>query len=168
MHALPPVYISSMQDEEPITALAWSPDGKCLHTASRSLQQRMWDMETVRVIRAWRVSTLPFTNTPTAQHPPQGHRAPVLDMAADATGALLASGGADRSVRVWDVAGGYCTHAFTKHKGIVLRVVIHPRELLVIAATQDAEVLVWDLVSKTMRFSLQGHFSAVTGARWWV
>lgn len=94
---------------------------------------------------------------------PQGHRAPVLDMAADSTGALVASAGADRSVRVWDVSGGYCTHAFTKHKGIILRVVIHPRELLVIAATQDAEVLVWDLVSKTMRFSLQGHFSAVTG-----
>lgn len=123
----------------------------------------MWDIGSVRSIRAFRVRT---TSNHLAQlhKPSQGHRAPVLDMAVDSTGALLASAGADRAVRVWDVAGGYCTHAFTKHKGIVLRVVIHPRELLVIAATQDAEVLVWDLVSKTMRVSLQGHFSAVTGA----
>ena len=45
----------------------------------------------------------------------QGHRAPVADMAVDASGGLLASGGADRAVRVWDTDGGYCTHVFTGH-----------------------------------------------------
>lgn len=46
---------------------------------------------------------------------PQGHRAPVADMAVDASGGLLASGGADRAVRVWDADGGYCTHVFSGH-----------------------------------------------------
>lgn len=45
----------------------------------------------------------------------QGHRAPVADMAVDASGGLLASGGADRAVRVWDTDGGYCTHVFSGH-----------------------------------------------------
>lgn len=37
-------------------------------------------------------------------------------MACDASGGLLASAGADRSVRVWDVDGGFCTHSFAGHR----------------------------------------------------
>ena len=46
----------------------------------------------------------------------QGHRAPVADMCLDASGGLLASASADRSARVWDVDGGFCTHHFTGHR----------------------------------------------------
>ena len=46
----------------------------------------------------------------------QGHRAPVADMAVDSTGTLLATASADRSARVWDIDGGYCTHNFTGHR----------------------------------------------------
>ena len=45
----------------------------------------------------------------------QGHKSPVADMAVDASGGLLASASADRSVRVWDTEGGFCTHVFTGH-----------------------------------------------------
>lgn len=45
----------------------------------------------------------------------QGHKAPIADMAVDASGGLLATGSADRTVRVWDVDGGFCTHAFSGH-----------------------------------------------------
>lgn len=48
--------------------------------------------------------------------PKQGHRAPIADLAVDSSGGLLASAGADRSVRVWDVDGGFCTHSFTGHR----------------------------------------------------
>jgi U3 small nucleolar RNA-associated protein 13 len=40
----------------------------------------------------------------------KGHQMPVLCMAYDPSGSLIATGSADRSVRVWDVHGGYCTH----------------------------------------------------------
>ena len=46
----------------------------------------------------------------------RGHKGPVLAMAVDATGGLLASAGADRSCRVWDTEGFYCTHAFHGHR----------------------------------------------------
>ncbi len=36
-------------------------------------------------------------------------------MAVDTSGGLLASASADRSVRVWDTDGGFCTHVFTGH-----------------------------------------------------
>ena len=40
----------------------------------------------------------------------KGHQMPVLCMAYDPTGTLVATGSADRSVRVWDIKGGFCTH----------------------------------------------------------
>ena len=40
----------------------------------------------------------------------KGHQMPVLCMSYDPTGTLVATGSADRSVRVWDMLGGYCTH----------------------------------------------------------
>ena len=87
------------QDSEPVTALALSPDAKTLFVASRSLQLRSFDVDTGRYVRAFK-----------------GHRAPIADMTVDASGGLLASASADRSARVWDVDGGFCTHHFTGHR----------------------------------------------------
>jgi U3 small nucleolar RNA-associated protein 13 len=60
---------------------------------------------------------------------------------------------------------GHCTHSFRGHKGIVLRVLFHPepRRLLLFTASDDAEVKMWDLKSRSLLASLDGHFSAVTG-----
>jgi U3 small nucleolar RNA-associated protein 13 len=49
-------------------------------------------------------------------HAMQGHKGPIADVAVDSSGGLLATASADRSVRVWDVDGGFCTHAFTGHR----------------------------------------------------
>jgi WD40 repeat protein len=46
-----------LQDSEPVTALAYSPDGSRIYTASRSLQQRAWDVESAHVLRTWKVCT---------------------------------------------------------------------------------------------------------------
>ena len=46
----------------------------------------------------------------------QGHRAPVAHMAVDGSGGLLATASADKSAKVWDVEGGFCTHSFTGHR----------------------------------------------------
>lgn len=93
------------------------------------------------------------------------HTAPIADCTVDSTGALLATSSADRSVKVFDVDGGYCTHVFKGHSGVVLRVIFHPdpNRLQVISAGDDAEVRVWDLNERSCTFVLKGHFSAVTG-----
>ena len=64
-----------VQDSEPVTALALSPDGRLLFAASRSLQLRCWSMEGGQVLRSYK-----------------GHKAPIADMAVDATSGLLAGG----------------------------------------------------------------------------
>lgn len=56
----------------------------------------------------------------------QAHDAPVVAMAVDASGGLLATASADRRVLVWDTDGGFCTHAFKGHTGVVSCVQFHP------------------------------------------
>lgn len=46
-------------------------------------------------------------------------------MACHSSGGLLATGGADRTVQVWDVDGGFCTHFFKGHKGIITSMIFH-------------------------------------------
>lgn len=64
----------------------------------------------------------------------QGHDGPVMAMACHSSGGLLATAGADKKVLVWDVDGGFCTHFFRGHGGVVTTVIFHtdPNKLLVI------------------------------------
>ena len=47
------------------------------------------------------------------------HTTPVVTCAVDSTGSLLATGGADGTVKVWDLRGGYTTHTFHGHSGVI-------------------------------------------------
>lgn len=47
------------------------------------------------------------------------HTTPVITATVDGTGSLLATGGADGVVKVWDIRGGYMTHTFRGHAGII-------------------------------------------------
>lgn len=47
------------------------------------------------------------------------HGTPVLVLAVDRTGTLVATGGTDGSIKVWDIAGGYVTHTFRGPSGLV-------------------------------------------------
>ena len=47
------------------------------------------------------------------------HTTPVVTSAVDATSSLLATGSADGVVKVWDLRGGYTTHTFHNHSGLI-------------------------------------------------
>ena len=47
------------------------------------------------------------------------HTSPVITATIDSTGTLLATGSADGVVKVWDIRGGYVTHTFRGHAGLI-------------------------------------------------
>jgi U3 small nucleolar RNA-associated protein 13 len=96
----------------------------------------------------------------------QAHNAPTTTMVVDASGALVATASAAHEIRVWDVPGGFCTHSFAGHTGLVLSVLFHSRELILASAGDDGAVILWDLVTKKKRTALRGHVSAVTALCW--
>ncbi len=58
-------------------------------------------------------------------------------------------------MKVWDLQGGFCTHSFTGHSGVVLRVLFHPKQLMLFSGGDDSEVRVWDLVEKNCTATLK-------------
>lgn len=47
------------------------------------------------------------------------HAAPVVVTTIDSTGTLLATGGADGIAKIWDIKGGFITHTFHAHNGLI-------------------------------------------------
>ena len=97
-------------DGEAVTSLALSPKASHLAVCSRSLSMRLFALSfnedgssaSIELLRALKP-----------------HTTPVVSSTIDATGSLLATGGADGSVKVWDLGGGFATHTFHPHGGLV-------------------------------------------------
>uniref|UniRef100_A0A8W4F732 Transducin beta-like protein 3 n=1 Tax=Sus scrofa TaxID=9823 RepID=A0A8W4F732_PIG len=91
------------EDQEDITAFDLSPDDEVLVTATRALLLAQWAWREGSIVRLWKAI----------------HTAPVAAMAFDPTSTLLATGGCDGAVRVWDVVRHYGTHHFRGSPGVV-------------------------------------------------
>lgn len=58
------------------------------------------------------------------------HTSPVVTLKVDRTGTLVASGGADGIVKIWDIHAGYFTHTFHGHGGVVSALAFFQVEVL--------------------------------------
>ena len=72
-----------------------------------------------------RIYALSFTEDLVTFHDPvllrtlKPYVTPIITAAIDWTGTLLATGSADGVVKVWDIRGGYVTHTFRGHAGVI-------------------------------------------------
>ncbi|KAM0721699.1 hypothetical protein Q7P37_002624 [Cladosporium fusiforme] len=98
-------------DGEQITTLAFSPDGSYIAICSRSLSMRVYALQSS--------GDLDDTIEPKLLRTVKPHAAPVVTSAIDSTSSLLATGGADGIVKVWDLRGGFATHTFHGHSGVI-------------------------------------------------
>ncbi|KAJ5915156.1 hypothetical protein N7454_011268 [Penicillium verhagenii] len=91
-------------DGEIITSLALTPSASHAIVCSRSMSMRIYSLspfeEGSQSIEAKLLRTL------------KPHPSPVVSSTTDQTGTLLATGGADGSIKVWDIRGGFVTHTF--------------------------------------------------------
>ncbi|OAP54930.1 hypothetical protein AYL99_10630 [Fonsecaea erecta] len=97
-------------DGEAVTSLCLAPDLYHLVIASRSLSLRIFSLKPLEGSNS---ITAELTRTLKA------HATPVVSSVIDATGSLLATGGAEGTVKVWDLRGGYVSHTFHGHGGVV-------------------------------------------------
>ncbi|KAK9775559.1 putative WD40-repeat-containing domain protein [Seiridium cardinale] len=90
-------------DGEQISTLTLTPSGSHLIVCSRSLSMRIYSLKSTE------------TNGPISHQLLRSlkpHATPVVVLAVDRTGTLLATGGTDGGIKVWDIAGGFVTHTF--------------------------------------------------------
>ncbi|KAI0977307.1 WD40-repeat-containing domain protein, partial [Xylaria arbuscula] len=90
-------------DGELISTLTLTPSGSHLIICSRSLSMRIYSLQRT-----------PTTDSidPQLLRTVRPHATPVVVLAVDRTSTLLATGGTDGSIKVWDINGGYVTHTF--------------------------------------------------------
>ncbi|XP_052781403.1 transducin beta-like protein 3 [Mya arenaria] len=136
------------EQEEEITSFCLSPDDQFLILATKHLLLRQWDWRNKKLIRSWKAI----------------HYAPVVCMGFDSTSTLLATGGADSTVKLWDIHKQYCTHNLKGHQGIVSAVAFHPdtSRLQLFTAGEDYKVRAWDLTTSRCTAVIGAHYSLVT------
>ncbi|WZH44545.1 WD40-repeat-containing domain protein [Fusarium acuminatum] len=92
-----------VQDGELISTLTLTPSGSHLIICSRSLSLRIYSLK-----QSEEDGTIEAIHTRTVK----AHSTPVVVLAVDRTSTLLATGGTDGAVKVWDIVAGYVTHTF--------------------------------------------------------
>lgn len=120
----------------------------------------------------------------------KAHTSPVVTTAIDPTGTLLATGGSDGSIKVWDIRGGFITHTFHGHGGVITALNFFEaitkvderngskrtskkqqnddeeeteksRTIRLASGDEEGKVRVWDLHKKKPIASLESHVSVV-------
>jgi U3 small nucleolar RNA-associated protein 13 len=119
------------------------------------------------------------------------HATPVVVTAIDAASSLLATGGADGTVKIWDIRGGFVTHTFHGHSGVVSALQFFQVESEEVSAKskkksnqqrsvdnglanltkttsyrlasggEDGKIKIWDLFKRKSAATLDSHVSVV-------
>lgn len=95
------------------------------------------------------------------------HQGPVPQLTFNGKGNIIASGGTDSSVRLWDYEQKVCLGALRGCQGVISVLQFQPfaddiEERLLIASGDDNRIHCWNYETKELKCILSGHFSRIT------
>ncbi|PRT56150.1 putative U3 small nucleolar RNA-associated protein 13 [Wickerhamiella sorbophila] len=138
-------------DGEQLTAVKITPDKSLLITASRSLQIHIYSLESGKLVKTFH----------------KAHESHIMTLEVDPTSTLLASGGAEGAVKVWDISGGFVTHNLRGHGGIITCLKFYGKlggsDWRLASGSDDTKVRVWDLVKSKCIKVLENHMDVIRG-----
>jgi WD40 repeat protein/serine/threonine protein kinase len=147
-----------------VYALAFTPDGQVLASGAMEGVIKLWDA--VSGLQEFVLHDPALART----GQPRAHASSVDCVAFSPDSRLLATGGADKVVRLWDLASGRLERVLRGHTDWILSLAFSPDgsllavgggEGLVKGKPTSAELRVWDVRTGAMLRSLRGHSAAV-------
>lgn len=133
-----------------VNALAWSPDGKFIASASDDTFVQVFEAATGMRRLIYR-----------------GHTEEVAAVAWSPTGQLIASAGQDRTVQIWKAAsGGAPLYNYKGHADRVNSVAWSAHEQVLVSGSDDKSVQVWQSGNGARLFTLLGHTAGVLCVGW--
>ncbi|KAI9776365.1 MAG: hypothetical protein M1839_000445, partial [Geoglossum umbratile] len=128
-----------------VSAVAFSPDGRLVASASDDCTVRLWE-----------------TATGSCRSTLEGHSDYVDAVALSPDGRLVASASWDHTVRLWETAMGSCRSTLEGHSGWVSAVAFSPDGQLVASASWDRTVRLWETTTGSCHSTLEGHSRPVS------
>src|SRR5260370_859481 len=110
-----------------VSAVAWSPDGKRIASASGDHTVQVWDAVNGSHVLTYR-----------------GHSSDVATVAWSSDSQFIASGGLDTTVQVWQAATGNLVYTYHGHSDAVFDVAWSPDGTRIASASNDGSVQLWD------------------------
>jgi eukaryotic-like serine/threonine-protein kinase len=123
-----------------VVGVVFSPDGRSLASASSSVDVILEGRQEQNKgeVKVWDLATGKDTTL-------SGHVGGVLSVAYSPEGQRLASGGLDRTAKVWDAATGKLLHSLEGHGGTVSAVAFGQDVRRLATACSDGKVRIWNL-----------------------
>src|SRR5947209_2296544 len=109
-----------------VSAVAWSPDGKRIASASGDHTVQVWNAVDGSHVYVYR-----------------GHSADVSTLAWSPDGKYIVSAGLDNTVQVWEAATGKLVYTYRGHNDVVYDVAWSPDGTRIASASNDGTVQVW-------------------------
>jgi WD40 repeat protein len=122
-----------------VSAVAFSPDGSTLASASFDNTVKLWDVKSGAEVRTLK------------------HEDWVLSVAFSPKGDILASGSYDKTIIIWDQNSGKVLHLLTGHANAVNSLAFHPKENILASGSFDKTIKLWDTNSGRLLETLPEH-----------
>ncbi|KAJ6648170.1 Transducin beta-like protein 3 [Pseudolycoriella hygida] len=135
-------------DEDAVYTFALSYDNELVVSSHKSGLLKLWNRGDGTMVKMWKAI----------------HQGPIPQLAFGYEKQIIASGGTDSKIRLWDYNMKTCLGTLRGCQGVISVLQFHPDTnlRLIIAAADDNKIHGWNYETKELLFSLSGHFSKVT------